>query len=60
MLLHIFLSTLVPPESRFWAMVDVDGDGLISYEEFMLFRTLIAIPKRKVTGRSLVHPVGGR
>lgn len=39
--------------ASFTAMVDIDGDGLISYQEFMLFRTLIAIPKRKV------NPHGG-
>lgn len=30
-------------------MVDIDGDGLISYEEYMLFRTLLSLPQRKVT-----------
>ena len=29
-------------------MVDIDGDGLISYEEYMLFRTLLSLPRRKV------------
>lgn len=29
-------------------MVDIDGDGLISYEEYMLFRTLLSLPQRKV------------
>lgn len=33
----------------FVAMVDVDGDGLISYEEYMLFCTLLAVPRRKVS-----------
>ncbi|CAN0422460.1 unnamed protein product, partial [Laminaria digitata] len=33
---------------RFLAMVDIDGDGLISYEEYMLFRTLLSLPRRKV------------
>ncbi|CAN0520638.1 unnamed protein product, partial [Ectocarpus sp. 8 AP-2014] len=28
-------------------MVDIDGDGLISYEEYMLFRTLLSLPQRK-------------
>lgn len=32
-------------------MVDIDGDGLISYEEYMLFRTLLSLPQRKVRKR---------
>eukprot|EP00904_Undaria_pinnatifida_P007329 jgi/Undpi1/3726/HiC_scaffold_16.g07095.m1 len=34
---------------RFLAMVDIDGDGLISYEEYMLFRTLLSLPRRKLS-----------
>lgn len=38
-----------PPQPfSFLAMVDIDGDGLISYEEYMLFRTLLSLPQRKV------------
>ncbi|CAM9751399.1 unnamed protein product [Scytosiphon promiscuus] len=33
----------------FLAMVDMDGDGLISYEEYMLFRTLLSLPRRKLS-----------
>ncbi|CAN0348189.1 unnamed protein product, partial [Ectocarpus fasciculatus] len=33
----------------FLAMVDIDGDGLISYEEYMLFRTLLSLPQRKLS-----------
>eukprot|EP00903_Cladosiphon_okamuranus_P016220 g14967.t1 len=33
----------------FVAMVDIDGDGLISYEEYMLFRTLLSLPQRKLS-----------
>ncbi|GLE11787.1 hypothetical protein PINS_up024453 [Pythium insidiosum] len=28
-------------------MVDADGDGLISYTEYMFFNTLLAIPQRQ-------------
>lgn len=37
--------------SSFVAMVDIDGDGLISYDEYMLFRTLLSVPTRKVSAR---------
>jgi hypothetical protein len=36
-------------KSEFMRLVDLNGDGLISYEEFMLFSTLAAIPASKVT-----------
>ncbi|KAG5192953.1 hypothetical protein JKP88DRAFT_268910 [Tribonema minus] len=34
--------------SAFFKLVDLDGDGLISYEEYMLFHTLLAIPPRRL------------
>ncbi|CAB1113275.1 unnamed protein product [Ectocarpus sp. CCAP 1310/34] len=37
------------PIDSFLAMVDIDGDGLISYEEYMLFRTLLSFPQRKLS-----------
>jgi EF hand len=33
----------------FFALVDLDGDGLISWEEFALFQTLLAIPRHKLS-----------
>ncbi|CAM9332441.1 unnamed protein product, partial [Discosporangium mesarthrocarpum] len=36
------------PREGFIAMVDVDGDGLISYDEFMLFHTLLAVPPKQL------------
>lgn len=38
-------------------MVDIDGDGLISYQEFMLFRTLLAIPPRTVRFADKLMPI---
>jgi hypothetical protein len=37
-----------PKKSEFMRLVDLNGDGLISYEEFMLFSTLAAIPASKI------------
>ncbi|KAJ0400594.1 hypothetical protein P43SY_009512 [Pythium insidiosum] len=34
-------------ERTFFDMVDADGDGLISYTEYMFFNTLLAIPQRQ-------------
>ncbi|KAG7399027.1 hypothetical protein PHYBOEH_009918 [Phytophthora boehmeriae] len=37
-----------PPRPKtFFDMVDADGDGLISYSEYMFFNTLLAIPERQ-------------
>ncbi|CAM9763220.1 unnamed protein product, partial [Phaeothamnion confervicola] len=36
------------PRRAFFAMVDMDGDGLISYSEYMLFHTLLAIPHHRL------------
>ncbi|RLN57140.1 hypothetical protein BBJ29_008202 [Phytophthora kernoviae] len=37
-----------PPRPKtFFDMVDADGDGLISYPEYMFFNTLLAIPERQ-------------
>jgi EF-hand domain pair len=33
----------------FFALVDLDGDGLISWEEFALFQTLLAIPRHRLS-----------
>ena len=33
-------------ESSVFAMIDVDGDGLISFPEYIFFITLLAIPKQ--------------
>lgn len=40
---------LAEPKSPFFAMVDMDGDGLISYPEYMLFHTLLATPDHMLT-----------
>ncbi|TYZ58223.1 hypothetical protein PybrP1_007618 [[Pythium] brassicae (nom. inval.)] len=34
-------------EKSFFDLVDADGDGLISYAEYMFFNTLLAIPERQ-------------
>ncbi|DAZ97088.1 TPA: hypothetical protein N0F65_001272 [Lagenidium giganteum] len=34
-------------ESSFFDLVDADGDGLISYAEYMFFNTLLSIPERQ-------------
>ncbi|KAJ8517992.1 hypothetical protein ON010_g18258 [Phytophthora cinnamomi] len=36
-----------PREKTFFDLVDADGDGLISYPEYMFFNTLLAIPERQ-------------
>ncbi|EQC31265.1 hypothetical protein SDRG_10870 [Saprolegnia diclina VS20] len=45
-----FLTTHGGPVSRnhaFFDLVDADGDGLISYPEYMFFTTLLSIPERQ-------------
>jgi Ca2+-binding EF-hand superfamily protein len=34
--------------TNFFFRVDLDGDGLISYDEYMFFQTLLAIPRRRL------------
>lgn len=47
--IHSTVAHVLINPCSFLAMVDIDGDGLISYEEYMLFRTLLSLPQRKVT-----------
>ncbi|OQR92176.1 NAD-dependent epimerase/dehydratase [Thraustotheca clavata] len=45
-----FLATHGGPQGRshaFFDLVDADGDGLISYSEYMFFTTLLSIPERQ-------------
>ncbi|OQR84244.1 calcium-binding atopy-related autoantigen-like protein [Achlya hypogyna] len=37
----------VPRSHAFFDLVDADGDGLISYPEYMFFTTLLSIPERQ-------------
>eukprot|EP01084_Bolivina_argentea_P095474 171640_1 len=37
-----------PSRSPLFNMVDLDGDGLMSYEEFMIAKTLLSIPTKKI------------
>ncbi|CAM9162355.1 unnamed protein product [Chrysoparadoxa australica] len=35
------------PRHKCFEMVDVDGDGLVGYEEYMMFHALLALPSRR-------------
>nr|CCA13948.1 calciumbinding atopyrelated autoantigenlike protein putative [Albugo laibachii Nc14] len=41
-------SSLATLGSSFWSVIDADGDGLISYTEFMFFNILLSISPRQV------------
>lgn len=40
----------------FFRNFDLDGDGRISFNEYMLFTTLLSIPTEDIEGTNLAHP----
>mmetsp|Transcript_2199 Transcript_2199/g.3432 ORF Transcript_2199/g.3432 Transcript_2199/m.3432 type:complete len:309 (+) Transcript_2199:191-1117(+) len=41
-------SAAAPPISDFFKLFDTDGDGLVSFPEYVFFITLLSLPERKV------------